>query len=812
MAINCEIKDSTPTGAGASPFSSEVPQLLQAHLDHLRASGIALEVIRRRQYLSVLGENQPLSAAKRTLGDLGFTKSQRRTPAILIPLWGTDAKSAGYQLRPDRPRLNPKGKAIKYEIPQGATIRLDCPPSCQPLLKDPTVRLWFTEGAKKADALASKGEVTVALLGVWGFKGGNVLGGTTTLTDFDFIALKGRDTIIAFDSDYAEKPQVQKALERLVEHLKRKGGKVQVVHLPAGPEGTKVGVDDYLAQGHTIEDLVGLAKEPEEAKEKAARKVICARFPGLVDLVEEDGEVRFLTLTREKELKVLESVAAPQSVFVPPAAHQLPFPLPQANRVRDCFAGDATLFPDLVSYFGDVSDLPTPDHYLLLAWWSAHTYLYELFVYSPILCLYGIPERGKTRTGKALAAVSYRGIVTETVREPNLFRWSENLGATLFLDVRNLWQKLEREKSEDILLQRYERGAKVARVLWPERGPFRDTAYFDIYGPTVVATNEAVHHILDTRCLTITMPEGTHKAWPDLDPKKAMELRARLIAFRARALVSGLPDYPKPPLGRLGDILQPLGMVMRLLSPGGEEAFARLTQLLWRQRVEEKSSSQEASLILAVEACGPGTVGVADIAQKVNEDLPEREKWTPDRVGRRLKALGFPRVRIGAKGHRAVLVEQALVDALKAEYGLIAPAPPKEVSVVSAQVQSLSDTKTDTRADTRPGDVSVEVSGRPQIDADTTDTILPPQAPPDGEKVPPCPGCGKDMVPPDWFLPDGRGVARAELLARWGAQGKPFIPLSEHAVVSDLGQWLDYRDLDLEDLTKVVNFLQREDS
>jgi len=48
------------------------------------------------------------------------------------------------------------------------------------------------------------------------------------------------------------------ALNRLSEHLSRKGAKVRILQLPEGPKGEKVGVDDYLAQGHNLNDLMGL--------------------------------------------------------------------------------------------------------------------------------------------------------------------------------------------------------------------------------------------------------------------------------------------------------------------------------------------------------------------------------------------------------------------------------------------------------------------------------------------------------------------------------------------------------------------------
>ena len=167
----------TATRPGAAPFSVECPNLLQHHLDHLRASGISDEVIKERGYESVLG--------KKRLADLGFSSAQQRVPGILIPQWGVEGKERGYQYRPDNPRTNSKQKVIKYENPTGSSIHLDCPPRCRKSLGDPSIPLWITEGSKKADALASHGACAVSLTGVWGFKGKNELGGITFLVDWD---------------------------------------------------------------------------------------------------------------------------------------------------------------------------------------------------------------------------------------------------------------------------------------------------------------------------------------------------------------------------------------------------------------------------------------------------------------------------------------------------------------------------------------------------------------------------------------------------------------------------------------------------
>jgi len=236
--------------------------LCEAHRRQLEeGSGLAPEVIAERGYRSV---------DRAELRRLGFAPSQLR-PGLLLPLWAPDGSQPLCVLRPDNPRLDAEGKPLKYEIPKGQPMRLDCPPRCQPKLKDPSLPLWITEGQKKADALASHGLCAVALLGVWNFKGRNSLGGTVLLADWDYIALDGRAVHLVFDSDVLEKPSVRQALDRLAEHLQRKKAHVSIVYLPS-PNGQKVGVDDYLLT-HSVGDLLALASAPQP-QPQAAKPIV----------------------------------------------------------------------------------------------------------------------------------------------------------------------------------------------------------------------------------------------------------------------------------------------------------------------------------------------------------------------------------------------------------------------------------------------------------------------------------------------------------------------------------------------------------
>lgn len=251
------------------PLSPEHRRML------LEESGISPDVVAERAYRTITNPKD--------LEALGFKRYQRRVPGLLIPLYGPDGLAAGYQYRPDRPRTRHSQdgtvKVSKYENLPGTGVRMDCPPRCRTRLADPRVPLWITEGAKKADALASHGLCALSLQGVWGFKGANAFGGVTFQADWDHIAFKGRDVRVVYDSDVAAKLGVRSACARLAEHLQRRGACVRIVYLPSDPNGAKVGVDDYLANGHTAQDLEALVEAPRPTPRAAAPTVVLLDEP-----------------------------------------------------------------------------------------------------------------------------------------------------------------------------------------------------------------------------------------------------------------------------------------------------------------------------------------------------------------------------------------------------------------------------------------------------------------------------------------------------------------------------------------------------
>src|SRR5215211_728285 len=213
----------------------------------LDESGVDLEVVQARGYRT--------SKTKAELESLGFGRAQRNVPGLLIPIHGAAGGVVLYQHRPDEPRIN-KGKPVKYETPAGSAMALDVHPFCREQLSDLAVPLFVTEGIKKGDALVSQGLCVVALIGVWNWRGTNEHGGKTVLAEWEYVALNGRRVYVVFDSDIMEKQAVYAALRRLRELLRYRDADVRLIYLPGGAGASKQGVDDYLAAGHTTDDLL----------------------------------------------------------------------------------------------------------------------------------------------------------------------------------------------------------------------------------------------------------------------------------------------------------------------------------------------------------------------------------------------------------------------------------------------------------------------------------------------------------------------------------------------------------------------------
>ncbi|MEE9443221.1 MAG: CHC2 zinc finger domain-containing protein [candidate division Zixibacteria bacterium] len=457
-----------------------------------------------------------------------------------------------------------------------------------------------------------------------------------------------------------------------------------------------------------------IKKESEESKAKRNKSSskndtakYTAHFDGLIDLVSNCGEPAFLVRNGDG-VEIQSEVEIDGDIFTPPPKVQIPWLLPRGEKILEFYnieqeltpeESDGALYDDLRDYHKRISELPSDEYYDFITAWDFHTYLREQIQYTPIICLFAVPERGKTRTGKGIINLAYRGIHVESLRDAYIIRVANDLQATLFFDVKDIWRKAEKNGSEDILLLRFEKGSKVPRVLYPERGAHRDMVYYEVFGPTIIGTNEPVHRILGTRAIQINMPETSKQFENDVTPELALPLKERLVCFRARHMEQSLPDRPKPALGRLGDILKPIFQIISVVRPNREAALINLIEKLEGERRLEKSETIEAQILEAALALRHkvehGLLQQKEILSAINEDRSERHKFTPQLVGKRLSALGIKKAKM-SDGTSAMIWDSGQLERIAEKYGL---SKSSVTSVTSASPGVMAD-ETDHTEDT----------------------------------------------------------------------------------------------------------------
>lgn len=695
---------------------------LRLHPDHykdLLISGLTVETIQQAGIYSLCPADIPKK--------LGFSNPDIQS-VMAIP----------YDSVFERYKIFPPLNDTKYIQPKGSGNRLYISNKIRSALNDARESLYATEGEKKSLKAIQEGLPTVGLGGLWNWSDGTEEKGL--IPDFNLIQWEGRTVYLVPDNDWmlpdrhGERKNLREAIYELAYRLIDRGAKVFVVELPQGAEK---GLDDYLCH-HSVEEFKALPKtevrkltveqlidganvenlgevlkrmatlkETERAfytkvlaakleipkssikkdlkiiaskkgGENRAEAVPIAHFPGLIDLcLDDNGDVAFLVKSN-KGLDVFSTVKLDGVIYKPPDREDIPFiPVRAEYVLRWMEDNNLILFNELLTHLKRFSFLPD-SQFILITLYAILTHIQDHpdIHYFPMLLFWSDPERGKSRTGKAVVYCSFRGLNLADLRESNLFRFSENLQASLFIDSKDLWKKAVKAGSEDILLLRYEKGAQVPRVLYPEKGPFKDMKYFNIYGPTILATNEAIHHILDTRCIPISMPNvpgGYEKPFKE----QAIELRERLVAWRARTIDQPLPKIRPIPgiIGRLWDITEPLFQVCLLVCPDNWDNLKRVIIEFARGRTQEKQATLAGEIVgilndLSVpEPVQNWSVELDEIVTHLNKHRPEDKKLTSRYVGQRIKALSLRKTKGGEHSRTIIELSRGELNTLLEQFG-----------------------------------------------------------------------------------------------------------------------------------------------
>lgn len=225
-------------------------QLSEDHAAFLTAQAVDLELARSLGVRSLLSrEDNPQE---------GVWGNWANHPAILFP-WTNEAGDVEYQVRPDNPTADGRGRARKY------VFRKDMTPILWAVRPVATAeRIVIVEGTKQCLAAASYAPPGVGVYGIAGCRMWQIEGRPIP----DLMVAEGREVVVILDADAADNPQVYEAGTGLAEALVMEGAtKVTFGRLPGG---SKSGLDDVLGSRPADRRADYLARVIEKAKPKPA--------------------------------------------------------------------------------------------------------------------------------------------------------------------------------------------------------------------------------------------------------------------------------------------------------------------------------------------------------------------------------------------------------------------------------------------------------------------------------------------------------------------------------------------------------------
>lgn len=211
-------------------------------------SGISLDMVREAKVYTC---DDPAELARLT----GWSRkafAEDKLPALVFPFYEPgEPDPLLWSVKPRVPmKWRDKG-GREHEAKYLRTKKVSpVPPYLPPNLLnerrlfDPSIPKIITEGEKKSLAAASHGFACIGIAGVdvW-----RAVRGTKKLHPLlREVARRGPEIYLCFDSDRVSNLSVRRAEQQLAQALADAGATVYVIRLPAGPEGAKQGLDDFL--------------------------------------------------------------------------------------------------------------------------------------------------------------------------------------------------------------------------------------------------------------------------------------------------------------------------------------------------------------------------------------------------------------------------------------------------------------------------------------------------------------------------------------------------------------------------------------
>lgn len=690
-----------PAPAAPEAVTMTRPGLHPDHLTDLRKSGLSDETIAAARLHSARPQDLPRLCG-RPVPD--------GTTGLVFEYDDTYSRVKLFH-----PLRDGDGREVKYLQPSGSPVRAYLPPGVSGILADPSRSVCITEGEKKALKLTQEGFPTIGLGGLWNFRE-KELPADGLIPDLEAVTWAGRIVYLVPDSDAWTNEQVLLAVYRLARLLEARGAAPWVVKLPAGPGEAKQGADDYLvAKGpgafrRLAEKAITLGhpafrpwREQEKAKAREAAKpgplppelagrrmhpALHFEPDGLASVgivtVGPDGKETAEIITSTRQRYPAEAIGA--ALVAPPFAYP---DLVNRWRLEDVARflegkDSPPTFEGAVAAAWDRLDslleLGRDPETVALATWAVATYFFPAFLAFPRLDLRGERGSGKSKTLDILSAITFNGLSYTAPTTAILFRLAHRLRPTFCLDEIEGLDREERKEILSIINRGYTIGGRVPRC----EGDENVVRSWDIYCPIAMAGIQGLNRVTEDRAITIVMARGKDpgRLNADVNPADPRFAEIRDVCFRLAVLRAGevaetyrtlsLPDWL---LARERQLWRPLLTIAHLADreAGDLNLVSDLLTFAREQGQDRAGLSDEAEALVSVLADrraggGEDVVLPGDLCEDLQTAMKLKDPPSPQRVGRWMKRLGFPRAPRCAGGKRWLVTAEALAD-LRKRYG-----------------------------------------------------------------------------------------------------------------------------------------------
>ena len=584
--------------------------------------------------------------------------------ALVCPRWHPDGSPGVPQIHLDDPVIR-DGRPAKWETPAtpaasaaGLTATASAPTwwAPQSWMADAAVPVIVSEGETRvlatATAAAREGVavVPVSVTGVWNAvvtsksSTGTVIS-RTLLPDLAALALPGRAVIVSYDHDAVLKRGVRDALEALAALLEDAGARVMVMVPPMVGDDPATGLDDAIAAGHSLAEMV-------------AGAVPMADLPPL-------AEVRLDGGGGDEPADPYDSIRVPDR---------------PAEPIGDVLAD---VEEHLRRYLGLVQD----SDYRVLALWTAAAHLAPSLDYMPyLLVTAATPGAGKTTVLEHLGRLSPSGDEAPSTSQPTRaylvrVRSGRPLAMLLLDEVqRTLVQTrsgADLQPIHAVLNAAYRRGgmAEILEEVQQKDGTKSwEVVRHAVYGPIAMAGIAArLPEDVRSRCLQIAMVRrsGLEPSIPHEVEPIAADLRDRLLASTA-AIRETVRTAPWPSTierqrwGRPSELLYPLAVLADLAGVDWPETIRELQRAQAEAAADGVDDSPAARLIRDAHRVwreGADAMTSTELSRALASRYPEswgsagryHSDLTPRTLGRMLRDAGVRshHAETGTAWHRA---------------------------------------------------------------------------------------------------------------------------------------------------------------